>query len=79
MSRVSDHYESMALDDFEDLLADKPRDAKWDLIGGRVVRMMVGDGRASQRRIEGLDAILTPPALALTIPLVEIDQDVLAA
>ena len=32
----------MDLDDFEELLADKPRDEKWELIGGRVVRMMVG-------------------------------------
>jgi Uma2 family endonuclease len=32
----------MSLDDFEELLADKPADEKWELIGGRVVRMMVG-------------------------------------
>ena len=32
----------MALDDFEELLADKPRNERWELIGGRVVRMMVG-------------------------------------
>ncbi|WP_264049825.1 Uma2 family endonuclease [Methylobacterium flocculans] len=32
----------MALDDFEELLADKPRNKSWELIGGRVVRMMVG-------------------------------------
>ena len=32
----------MDLDDFEELLADKPRDEKWELIGGRVVKMMVG-------------------------------------
>ena len=32
----------MALDDFEKLLADKPRNERWELIGGRVVRMMVG-------------------------------------
>lgn len=35
-------YETMSLDDFEELLADKPADEKWELIGGRVVRMMVG-------------------------------------
>ena len=32
----------MALDDFEELLADQPEDERWELIGGRVVRMMVG-------------------------------------
>ncbi|WP_271204997.1 Uma2 family endonuclease [Methylopila jiangsuensis] len=32
----------MSLDDFEELLADKPAHEKWELIGGRVVRMMVG-------------------------------------
>ena len=32
----------MSLDDFEDLLADQPEDERWELICGRVVRMMVG-------------------------------------
>jgi Uma2 family endonuclease len=32
----------MSLDDFEDFLADKPADERWELIGGRVVKMMVG-------------------------------------
>ncbi|MEK8092745.1 Uma2 family endonuclease [Methylocystis sp. IM3] len=42
MNRPSSQYEYMSLDDFEELLADKPADEKWELIGGRVVRMMVG-------------------------------------
>lgn len=42
MSRPSSQYEYMSLDDFEELLADKPANEKWELIGGRVVRMMVG-------------------------------------
>ncbi len=42
MSRVSSQYDYMDLDDFEELLADQPRDEKWELIGGRVVKMMVG-------------------------------------
>ncbi len=42
MNRQSSQYEYMSLDDFEELLADKPADEKWELIGGRVVRMMVG-------------------------------------
>ena len=40
MSRLDDQYDYMSLDDFEELLADKPRDEKWELIGGRVVKMM---------------------------------------
>lgn len=32
----------MSLDDFEDLLADEPEEERWELICGRVVRMMVG-------------------------------------
>ena len=35
-------FEYMALDDFEEMLADKPDNERWELIGGRVVRMMVG-------------------------------------
>ena len=42
MSRLDDRFDYMDLDDFEELLADKPRDEKWELIGGRVVRMMTG-------------------------------------
>ncbi len=32
----------VSLEDFEELLADAPDDERWELIGGRVVRMMVG-------------------------------------
>ena len=42
MTRLSDQFDYMDLDDFEELLADKPRDEKWELIAGRVVKMMVG-------------------------------------
>lgn len=42
MSRPDPRYEWMSLDEFEEMLPDKPRDEKWELIGGRVVRMMVG-------------------------------------
>ena len=41
MSR-SEQYDYMDLDDFEELLADMPSDQRWELIGGRVVKMMVG-------------------------------------
>ena len=42
MTRLDDRYDYMSLDDFEELLADKPRDEKWELIGGRVVKMLTG-------------------------------------
>lgn len=35
-------FKYMDLDDFEELLLDKPDDEKWELINGRVVRGMVG-------------------------------------
>jgi Uma2 family endonuclease len=35
-------FEYMSLDDFEELLLDKPEHEKWELIGGRVIRGMVG-------------------------------------
>lgn len=34
--------EYMSFDDFEELLLDKPADERWELIGGRIVRGMVG-------------------------------------
>ncbi|MCW6508232.1 Uma2 family endonuclease [Lichenifustis flavocetrariae] len=42
MSHLTDQFDVMDLDDFEELLADRPRDERWELIGGRVVKMMVG-------------------------------------
>lgn len=42
MGRLSDQFDYLSLDDFEELLADKPHDEKWELIGGRLVKMMVG-------------------------------------
>ena len=39
VNRLSSQYEYMSLDDFEELLADKPADEKWELLGGRVVRL----------------------------------------
>jgi Uma2 family endonuclease len=38
----SNQHDSMDVDDFEELLADMPNDQRWELIGGRVVKMMVG-------------------------------------
>jgi Uma2 family endonuclease len=47
-----DGFEYMDLDDFEDLLRDKPEGDKWELIGGRVIRGMVG-ARWEHERIAG--------------------------
>ena len=51
VNRPSSHYEYMSLDDFEELLADKPADEKWEPLGGRVVRMMAG-ARWEHNRID---------------------------
>lgn len=43
-------HEYMSFDDFEELLLDMPEHARWELIGGRVVRGMVG-ARWEHKRI----------------------------
>lgn len=45
MSRAFHRADYMALDDCKELLVDMPHDKKWELIGGRVVKMMVGARR----------------------------------
>ncbi len=35
MGNASAEFEMMDFDDFEELLADKPRNERWELIGGR--------------------------------------------
>ncbi len=42
MTDRSERYDIMDLDDFEDLLPDMPADEKWELIDGRLIKMMVG-------------------------------------
>ncbi len=42
VSRALSDYEYMSFDDFEEALGDKPRNERWELIGGRVVKLMVG-------------------------------------
>lgn len=46
----------MSLDDFEELLADQPADERWELIAGRVVRMMVGARWEHNRILSNLGA-----------------------
>lgn len=53
-----DGFEYMDLDDFEELLADKPANEKWELIGGRVVRMMVGARWEHKRIVQNITAHL---------------------
>ena len=59
MSRLDDQYDYMDLDDFEELLADKPRDEKWELIGGRVVKMITGARWEHHFIIQNLNFALT--------------------
>jgi Uma2 family endonuclease len=42
MSQLADQFDFMDLDDFEDLLADRPNDERWELIDRRVVRVAMG-------------------------------------
>ena len=58
MNCPSSQYEYMSLDDFEELLPDKPADEKWELIGGRVVRMMVGARWEHKRIVQNLTVAL---------------------
>ncbi len=51
-------FETMSLDDFEELLLDKPNDEKWELIGGRVIRGMVGARWEHKRIIQNLTIAL---------------------
>jgi Uma2 family endonuclease len=58
MKSSSTQYEYMSFDDFEELLADKPADEKWELLGGRVVRMMVGARWQHNRIVSNLNSAL---------------------
>ena len=42
MNRPAHQFTPMSLDDFDELLAEQPDDERWELINGRVIRMMVG-------------------------------------
>lgn len=60
--------EYMDLDDFEELLLDKPQDEKWELIGGRVVRGMVGARWAHHRIIQNVNFALRAHIRAKGLP-----------
>jgi Uma2 family endonuclease len=48
----------MDLDDFEDLELNRPPDEKWELIGGRVVRSMVGARWAHHQIVQNVNVAL---------------------
>jgi Uma2 family endonuclease len=50
--------EYMDLDDFEELRLDKPQHEKWELIGGRVVRGMVGARLGHHRIVQNVNFAL---------------------
>ena len=52
-------FEYMSLDDFEEALLDKPDNEKWELIGGRVIRGMVGARIEHQRIVRNINTALT--------------------
>jgi Uma2 family endonuclease len=58
----------MDLDDFEDLVLDKPEDEKWELINGRVVRSMVGARLDHARIIQNVNFALRSHIRAKGLP-----------
>ena len=53
------NHEYMNFDDFEELLQDKPEDARWELINGRVIRGMVGARIEHHHIIDNLATAIT--------------------
>ena len=51
-------HQYMDLDDFEDLVLDRPPDEKWELISGRVVRSMVGARWAHHEIVQNINFAL---------------------
>jgi Uma2 family endonuclease len=49
----------MDLDDFEEYAADKPEHEKWELIGGRVIKLMVGPRWSHHRLVQNIAFHLT--------------------
>jgi Uma2 family endonuclease len=58
MPNAAHKFETMSLDDFEELLLDRPADEKWELIGGRVVRGRVGARWEHNRIIQNIASAL---------------------
>ena len=51
-------FEYMDFDDFEELLLDRPEHEKWELIGGRVIRGMVGARWEHNRIVANISSAL---------------------
>jgi Uma2 family endonuclease len=58
MSRPSPDHDYIAFDDFEELLADKPKNQRWELIGGRLVKLMVGARWEHGRIVQNIARLL---------------------
>jgi hypothetical protein len=68
----------MDLDDFEELLLDKPLDEKWELIGGRVIRGMVGARLEHHRIVQNVNFELRTHIRAKGLPVRDLYRDILA-
>jgi len=68
MSEAYRQFEFMDLDDFEELLLDKPLDEKWELIGGRVVRGMVGARWEHHEIVQNVNVALRNHIRAKNLP-----------
>ena len=58
MNRAALKPHLISLEDFEEMLADAPEDERWELISGRVVRMMVGARWEHNRVVTNLTVAL---------------------
>ena len=68
MPRAMNEPQYMDLDDFEELLLDKPRDEKWELISGRVVRSLVGARVAHHDIVQNINFALRTHIRAKGLP-----------
>ncbi|RYC33081.1 Uma2 family endonuclease [Lichenibacterium minor] len=59
MSRRDDRSDDLDLDGFRGLMADKPRDEEWDLIGGRVAETTTGARRDHRFIVQDIDFALS--------------------
>jgi Uma2 family endonuclease len=61
-------HDRVSLADFEEMLADKPEDEKWELIDGRVYKMMVGAAWEHHAIISNIDNAITNHLRAHQMP-----------
>jgi Uma2 family endonuclease len=58
LERIPDQFEYATSDAFEAMIAAMPADEKWELVGGRVIRAMVGARIEHHRIIGNVDIVL---------------------